>query len=136
MLKEKLFYLDCLKDGKLKHNTIFGRMKKLFSTSATVVRDALLEEGYIIADGFTIRNDGKRDFFYKLTDKRFAGQDQPQKADSFQWEDGSFKSKGNAFDWKNYAKGVYTQSELAAKENGRKWGVATASKKILPRVSI
>lgn len=136
MLKEKLFYLECLKDGKLKHKTIYERMKKSFDISATVVRDSLLEEGYIIDDGFILRNDGKRDFFYKLTGKQFAGQDSPQKSDSFQWEDGSFKSRGNAFDWKNYAKGVYSQSELAAKENGRKWGVATASKKILPRVSI
>ena len=134
MNKEKQFYLSCLKDGKKRHDHIYAQMKSRFEISATVVRDVLLSEGYIRPAGFISRKDGKKMFFFELTGKKFS--QEQKKEDSNFWEDGSPKSRGNAFDWRNFSRGIYTQSELAAVESGRRWGINTASKQILPRWSI
>ena len=134
MNKEKQFYLSCLKDGKKRHDHIYSQMKTRFEISATVIRDALLSEGYIQPAGFISRKDGKKMFFFELTGKKFYKEQ--KKEDSNFWEDGSPKSRGNAFDWRNFSRGIYTQSELAAVESGRRWGINTASKQILPRWSI
>jgi hypothetical protein len=136
MLKEKIFYLECLKNGKMKHSTIYNRMRDVYPTSATTIRDILLADGYIEQCGFVTRHDGKKDYLYRLTKKKFSEKEKKQAEESYTWDDGTFKSRGNAFDWRSYARGVFSQSELAATENGRKWGVATASKQILPRVTI
>ena len=134
MNKEKQFYLSCLKDGKKRHDHIYSQMKTRFEISATVIRDALLSEGYIQPAGYISRKDGKKMFFFELTGKKFF--QEQKKEDSNFWEDGSPKSRGNAFDWRNFSRGIYTQSELAAVESGRRWGINTASKQILPRWSI
>ena len=136
MVKEKQFYLDCLKDGKQRHDNISKRMKDRFETSATLVRNALIAEGYIQEAGFKVRKDGKRSYFYELTGKKVATQKEAKKSNPYFWEDGSVKSQGNAFNWQSYAKGLYKPGELAAQEAGRKFGISTASKQILPRVTI
>lgn len=136
MNKEKQFYLSCLKDGKKRHDHIYSQMKTRFDISATVIRDILLQEGYIREAGFITRKDGKRMVFYELTGKEFTSKPAKKMIDENFWEDGSPKSRGNAFDWRNFSRGIYTQSELAAVESGRRWGINTASKQILPRWSI
>lgn len=135
MNNEKQFYLDCLKDGKQRHDKVYNKMKSKFAVSATVIRDMLIADGYIREAGQICRNDGKNVKFYELTGKKFKVNNKKEES-SGKWEDGSIKSQGNAFDWRNFSRGLYTQSELAAAENGRKWGANTASKQILPRVSI
>lgn len=136
MVKEKQFYLDCLKDGKQRHDNISKRMKDRFETSATLVRNALIAEGYIQEAGFKVRKDGKRSYFYELTGKKVATQKEAKKSNPYFWEDGSVKSQGNAFNWQSYAKGIYKPGELAAQEAGRKFGINSSSKQILPRVMI
>lgn len=135
MNKEKQFYLDCLKDGKQRHDRISARMKGRFETSATIVRDALLADGHIREAGFVCRNDGKKIYLYEMTGKKFEVKQNTKKSDPYRWEDGSAKSQGNAFNWQSYAKGLYKPGELAAQEAGRKFGISTASKQILPRVT-
>lgn len=136
MVKEKQFYLDCLKDGKQRHDNISKRMKNRFETSATLVRNALIAEGYIQEAGFKVRKDGKRSYFYELTGKKVAIQKEAKKSNPCFWEDGSVKSQGNAFNWQSYAKGLYKPGEIAAQEAGRKFGINSSSKQILPRVTI
>ena len=136
MVKEKQFYLDCLKDGKQRHDNISKRMKDRFETSATLVRNALIAEGYIQEAGFKVRKDGKRSYFYELTGKKVAIQKEAKKSNPYFWEDGSVKSQGNAFNWQTYAKGLYKPGEIAAQEAGRKFGINSSSKQILPRVMI
>lgn len=136
MVKEKQFYLDCLKDGKQRHDNISKRMKDRFETSATLVRNALIAEGYIQEAGFKVRKDGKRSYFYELTGKKVTTQKEAKKSNPYFWEDGSVKSQGNAFNWQSYAKGLYKPGELAAQEAGRKFGINSSSKQILPRVMI
>lgn len=136
MVKEKQFYLDCLKDGKQRHDNISKRMKDRFETSATLVRNALIAEGYIKESGFKVRKDGKRSYFYELTGKKVTTQKEAKKSNPYFWEDGSVKSQGNAFNWQSYAKGIYKPGEIAAQEAGRKFGINSSSKQILPRVMI
>lgn len=136
MNKEKQFYLDCLKDGKRRHDRIYAKMKSRFEASATVIRDILIAEGYVEEAGYVCRKDGKRMHFYKLTGKKFKSTEDAVIQESIRWEDGSIKSQGNAFNWKSYAKGIFKPGEIAAQEAGRKYGITSASKKILPRVSI
>lgn len=134
MVKEKQFYLDCLKNGKKQHRNVYDAMKLRFDVNPTNVRNSLLAQGYIKEAGFSVRKDGKRNYFYELTGKKIT-QEKP-KSDPYQWEDGSMKSQGNAFNWQSYARGLYSPGEIAAQEAGRKFGMNTASRQILPRVTI
>lgn len=133
MYKAKLYYLECLKKGINRHDYISKTMKKDFGVVPSEIRDALIESGHIIQKGLILRGDNKRIKTYALTGKPLMKE--PKKSAPF-WEDGTPKSHGNAFDWQNFAVGLYTQSELAATEAGRKFGMAAASKQILPRVFI
>lgn len=136
MFKAKQFYLDYLKSGPKRHDHVARLIKARFDISAVAVRDALLESGHIKQTGSVVRNDGKKIYVYELTGKKLKGANDSYKPKPDNWDDGTPKSKGNAFDWQNFANGVYTQRELASVEQGRKWGVSTAHKQILPRVSI
>jgi hypothetical protein len=133
MYKAKQHYLDCLKKGMNRHDYITKTMKKEWKVVPSKVRDSLIESGHIIQKGYVIRNDGKKVNTYVVTGKPLLAD--PKKSSAF-WEDGTPKSRGNAFDWQNFAIGLYTQSELAATEAGRKFGMAAASKQFLPRVFI
>ena len=73
---------------------------------------------------------------YELTGKKFTIKEESYDPYNKTWDDGTPKSLNNAFNWKSYARGLSSQSELAAQESGRKFGMSTASKQILPRVTI
>jgi hypothetical protein len=133
MFEAKQYYIDCLKKGINRHDYISKTMKKDFGVVPAEIRDELIDSGHIIQKGQIVRGDGKKVKTYILTGKPL--QADPEPFYPF-WDDGTPKSKGNAFDWQNFARGVYTAGELAATEQGRKWGVMSASKQILPRVSI
>lgn len=136
MYKEKLFYLECLKDGKEAHELIRKKMNRRSMGSATAARDALIKSGHVRMAGYKVNNSGKKLYYFELTGKKFSEKENEVSSSPYVWDDGSMKSRGNAFDWRNFSKGLYTPSELAATEAGRKFGMATASKKILPRVTI
>lgn len=133
MSKAKEFYLQCLKGGPMRHDYVAAQLKTRFNVAAAAIRDSLIASGHIKQSGVFKRKDGKRVFIFELTGKEFG-----KSSDTYNqnWEDGTPKSRGNAFDWRNYAKGMFTVSEIAAVEAGRKWGINTANKKILPRASI
>ena len=133
MYKAKQYYLECLKKGINRHDYISKTMKKDFGVVPSEVRDALIDSGHIIQKGQIVRGDNKKVNTYILTGKPLKAE--PKEYSPF-WEDGTPKSRGNAFDWQNFAVGLYTQSELAATEAGRKFGMAAASRQILPRVFI
>lgn len=133
MFEAKQYYIDCLKKGINRHDYISKTMKRDYGVAPSDVRDSLLDSGHIIQKGQIFRGDGKKVNTYLWTGKPLV---EKQVQYSHEWEDGTPKSSGNAFDWQNYARGVYTQSELAATEAGRRFGISSASRKILPRVSI
>lgn len=120
-MSPKEFYLNCLRNGPMKHKNIYKQMKNLFDCNPTEIRNSLLAEGLIHEKGSTKRKDGKTDFAYALTGK------QPKvvvkKKESMTWEDGTMKSRFNAFDWQNTARGLFGKGEISAMESGRKMGI-------------
>lgn len=118
MLQEKQFYLKCLQEGPLSQRKIANRMSSKFGTSPAAVKDALLREGlielaYIKRAGET----QKPNHYYKLTNKKLKGfAVKKEQVSPDTWEDGTPKSRGNAFDLST-AKGLFNKSEIAAMTN-------------------
>ena len=130
MSEAKKYYIARLQSGMVRHDYISKGFKQKFGVDPSVVRDELLESGHIKEVRSVPRSDGKLTKAYRYTGLP------SNYNNSDTWEDGSPKSKGNAFDWQNFSKGLYTQSELAAVESGRRFGMQSASKHILSRWSI
>ena len=79
-----------------------------WSVSSTIVRDELISDGVIVVNNVKMDKSGKNHVFYKLTgifDKS-----------SDLWDDGTPKSKNNAFDLST-ARGLFNKAELAASMN-------------------
>lgn len=117
----KQIYLDFLKDGPVMHHLIFSRMKARFDCDPTKIRNELLSSGHIREAGCKKRKDGKNMYSYELTGKKLVVQ--KEKPYSNTWEDGTLKSRGNAFDWRNNRASIFKKNELAAIESGRKLGI-------------
>lgn len=79
--------------------------------SSSIIRDELVRDGVITEDKVKMDKDGKNHVFYKLTGKAV-----PSEAPISVWEDGTPKSRNNAFDL-SIAKGLFNKSELAASQN-------------------
>jgi len=115
MNQEKQFFLSCLKDGPLALRKISNRMRDRFETSPAGIKDVLLQEG-LIELAYSKREGAmqKMNHYFKLTGKKLS---QKTPVDtvvvSDKWEDGTVKSKGNAFDWANKPCGLFNKSELA-----------------------
>lgn len=114
MLQEKQFFLNCLKDGPLDIRKISNRMRDRFDTSPAGVKDALLDEGFIKLS-HTIREGAMRkiNHYFVLTGKQLNEQQVVQKPWSDKWEDGTPKSKGNAFDLSVKPCTMFTKTEIA-----------------------
>lgn len=113
-------YLSFFKDGPLKHRAAAQRLAWRYSgVSAAALRDQMIVEGYIRLvsvkkklDGNYIRTYG----IYEMTGKKFKAHVQPIVQTSnnpFFWEDGTPKSKGNAFNWRGIGSNLFTKAELA-----------------------
>lgn len=110
MLQAKIFYLNELANGPKNHRNIMKRLAPKFNVSATVIRDTLVAEGFIVLVKKVMQNNGKNAYFYKLTGKEFVAQKQHIHSDT--WEDGTVKSKGNAFDWRNKEQSFMSRREI------------------------
>lgn len=113
MFQEKQFYLKQLEKGPVSHKRITNRMKSRFNTSTAIVKDELLRSGHIEL-AFTKRTGetNKLEYFFKLTNKKLDGSMMEEKPISTVWEDGTQKSKGNAFDWRNSGSTLYSKREI------------------------
>jgi predicted transcriptional regulator len=111
VLQEKLYYLKQIEDGCTNHRTIMKKMVRKFETSATVVRDALIAEGLIEFVRKELLSNGRFAYFYRLTGKELVV---PKQQDcGTTWADGTAKSTGNAFDWRNKEQGIFTKAQIA-----------------------
>lgn len=82
-----------------------------WSVSSSLIRDELIRDG-VIVKSHTVVDKAKRSLvFYTVTGKEI-----PSEAPVTTWEDGTPKSRGNAFDL-SIAKGIFTKSELASVYN-------------------
>ena len=105
---DKQRYLEETMKGK-SHRQI-GKLGH-WSVSSTIVRDELIRDGVIIVNNVKMDKAGKNHVFYKLTGKAIF-----DKSPSDLWDDGTPKSKNNAFDLST-AKGLFNKAELAASMN-------------------
>lgn len=116
-LLAKQYYLDQIKKDNAPHRKIANRMAGKFDVSPALIKNELLEEGYIrISKVVFIKNAQKRNFFFELTGKKLGEPKEIKFKPSNKWEDGTPKSSGNAFDLST-AKGLFNKSELAASQN-------------------
>lgn len=113
MLQEKQFYLKQLEGGKVSHRRISNRMREKFRTSPAAVKDELLRTGHIELD-FTKRTGdmNKIEYFYKATGKKLTEVENEHKSPEIFWADGTPKSKGNAFDWRNVNSKLFSKREI------------------------
>ena len=116
MLQEKQFYLRCLAEGPVSHRKIANRMSAKFQTSPAAIKNALLRDGLI--ELHEKRRKGltnKYNHYYKLTNKKFmqVAEIESEIKVSDTWEDGTPKSKGNAFDLTLIKKSMFDNREVA-----------------------
>jgi len=116
MLQEKQFYLNCLAEGPVSHRKISSRMSEKFGTSPALVKNALLLDGLIELHekkrkGMT----NKYNYYYRLTNKKHKPviYAEPEIKVSNFWEDGTPKSKGNAFNLTLVKKSMFDNREVA-----------------------
>jgi hypothetical protein len=121
VLPAKLYYLEQLKDGPVSHRIIMNRMSTRFKDSPAAIKDALVKEGYIVCVKKVLQGNGKYAYHHQLTGKPFVAQKQQaidvvkqdQPIDLNSWEDGTAKSTGNAFNWRNKEQGIFTKAQIA-----------------------
>lgn len=106
--KDKQRYLEHLEKGK-SHRQI-AKLGGWFVSSG-IIRDELIRDGVIVQTAIKMDKSGKNHVYYALTGKAI-----PSEASKTTWEDGTPKSRGNAFDL-TVAKGLFTRSEIAASQN-------------------
>lgn len=110
MLQAKQFYLDQLKNGPLTHKILARRLQNNFADSPVKVRDSLIAQNLIELVGKKKRTDGRYNYSYKLTGKVLVEQGHQS---SNQWDDGTMKSCGNAFSWRDKPCSLFNKQELA-----------------------
>jgi hypothetical protein len=114
MLQEKQFFLEQLKDGPLALRKIANRMKRRFGASPASIKDVLLLEGFIVLS-HTQREGAmqKINHYFMLTGKKMAVPKPKIAVYSDTWEDGTVKSKGNAFDLSRKESTMFNKHEIA-----------------------
>ena len=120
MSHAKAYYLEQLKNGPVSHRIIMNRMSTRFHDSPAAIKDALVKEGYIVCVKKVLQGNGKYAYHHQLTGKPFVAQKQQamdvvkqdQPIDLNSWEDGTAKSTGNAFNWRNKDQAIFTKREV------------------------
>ena len=116
-LLAKQYYLDQIKKDNSPHRRIANRMAGKFDISPALVKNELLKDGYItISKTVRLGETQKLNFYFELTGKKLQEQRKSTASSSDTWEDGTPKSRGNAFDL-SIAKGLFNKSEIAASQN-------------------
>jgi hypothetical protein len=114
MLQEKQFYLSCLELGPVNHRCLAGRLSSRFKTSPAAIKDSLLAEGLIeLAYAKREGETRKINHYYKLTNKKLNAESAKTIVVSDKWEDGTPKSKGNAFDLSIKPCTMFSKMEIA-----------------------
>ena len=120
MSHAKTYYLEQLKNGPVSHRIIMNRMSTRFHDSPAAIKDALVKEGYIVCVKKVLQGNGKYAYHHQLTGKPFVAQKQQaidvvkqdQPTDLNSWKDGTVKSTGNAFNWRNKEQRLMTKREI------------------------
>jgi len=115
------YYLDRLATGPVNDKLIQNMINQKFRVSGAAIRDKLIRDGVI--EMYVSGYDSKRMrniYMVGLVDAnkvQFAKEVAPEPTKSVvietHWPEGWPKSHGNAFDWRNTAKGLFSKAELA-----------------------
>jgi hypothetical protein len=98
----------------MNHRGLAGRISSRFQTSPAAVKDALLAEGLIVLAYAKREGETQKiNHYYKLTKKKLNANPVKQIVVSDKWEDGTPKSKGNAFDLSIKACTMFSKHEIA-----------------------
>ena len=129
------YYVDRLRNGPLNDKRVQNHVNEKFNVSGVAIRKKLIEDGVI---KMTVgRYDAERQrkiFIVELIDEsklKFVD-DAPKQLSKpivfdSKWPEGHSRSYGNAFDWRNYAKGLFSKQELAAMQQKIKSNPAFSS---------
>lgn len=104
-LHDKQRYLEQIEKGK-SHRQIAKNME--FSVSATVIRDELLQAGMMVLKNTVLDPKTNRNHMYYES----TGIDFCEEVYADKWEDGTPKSRNNAFDLST-ARGLFSKAEIA-----------------------
>lgn len=115
------YYLDRLKNGPENDKRIQNMVNQKFNVSAAAIRNKLIADGVIeLRVGGYDQKRLRNIFIVELVDQskvKFVKDIKPVETKSIvidsHWPEGWKKSHGNAFDWRNTAKGLFSKSELA-----------------------
>ena len=115
MLQEKQFFLKCLEDGPLSQRSLANRISHRYSISPAAIKESLLKDGLIeLSHSKREGQTRKINYYYKLTNKKMQlPEEKPTVVVSDKWEDGTPKSKGNAFDLSVSTKSMFDSREIA-----------------------
>jgi hypothetical protein len=84
-----------------------------FDISPALIKNELLKDGYItIAKTVRLGETQKLNFYFNLTGKSLQSTPEQRFVSDSQWEDGTPKSRGNAFDI-TLTKGLFNKAEIA-----------------------
>jgi hypothetical protein len=116
-LLAKQYYLDQIKKDNSPHRRIANRMAGKFDISPALVKNELLKDGYItISKTVRLGETQKLNYYFNLTGKKLQDHKKSTSTSNDTWEDGTPKSRGNAFDITT-AKGLFSKAEKAASQN-------------------
>lgn len=122
------YYLDRLQNGPCNVKKIESMINQRFNVSGVAVRNKLIKEGAIELkiDGYDKKR-MRNNFIVSLVNAnkaKFVEETKPIEIKSIvvqtHWPEGWPRSNGNAFDWRNYAKGLFSKQEMAAMRSNLK----------------
>jgi hypothetical protein len=120
----KQFYLDQISRKPKSNRFVEQLMMRHFPVSGIQIRTQLLEEGYIVVVEQEAAKDGRIYSKVMATGKKLPKPEMEQ-AYSATWEDGTPKSHGNAFDWRNYGSAILNDRAFRMAEMAKKNSTGT-----------
>jgi len=112
VLQEERYYLDQLRKGPKGHRQITKLFIQKFDASAAKTRDELIRKGLIvILKKQPIGKTNRLNYIMQLTNKPVVEKPRTVVIEGC-WPDGSVKSTGNAFDWRNQEQKLMSRREI------------------------
>lgn len=123
----KQFYIDYITSKPKSHRTVENVLMQKFAVSGVQIRKLLLEGGYIKVLKKDRGTDGKIFLRVAATGKPLPPPEGSPNAYLTTWEDGTPKSRGNAFDWRNYGSSILNDRDFLFSETMKKNSAGTGT---------
>jgi hypothetical protein len=121
----KQFYIDYITGKPKSHRTIENVLMQKFSVSGVQIRNLLLEGEYIKVLKKDKGNGGKIFMRMAATGKVLPPPEKQGNQYCSTWDDGTPKSRGNAFDWRNYGSAILQDKAFMFAETMKKNAAGT-----------